>query len=436
MRRCILCGALALLALCLATPEVYAQSAGSGRGTPLKNFPVFPVGARPIGMGGAFIALADDVSATYWNPAGLAYLPSPELTIQAQFIDYEYEQPFNGSYDVGPPEANNINYRTYENDAFTPSLVGFVYPNRILPFGISVARIIEYEEVWESEDIFLSRGVQLRPYEVFGEVTGTNINLSAAKNLGRGWNIGLNLKYTIFEFTSNGTQQTAQQGTILSWDVSSTGGGFSFDIGTIYEVSDTISLGAVLRWGEQIEYEDTFFNSVDQQVFNELKEFPAKLGVGISWFALQNLIVSGDVYYVRNSRLAEHINLPAYDQADDRFELNDGIEAHIGAEYTIRIRERHNLAFRLGGYFEPSRDVYYERSDSLDDLDVIREDQLTVYFPEGDDAIHFTAGFGYGLELGGGNSVGFDLAANVADEQTQYIFGLQWYIGSFRRDSF
>ncbi len=29
------------------------------------------IGARPAGMGGAFVAVADDVNAVYWNPAGL-----------------------------------------------------------------------------------------------------------------------------------------------------------------------------------------------------------------------------------------------------------------------------------------------------------------------------------------------------------------------------
>src|SRR4051812_24538873 len=30
------------------------------------------IGTRAAGMGGAFVAVADDASATYWNPAGLA----------------------------------------------------------------------------------------------------------------------------------------------------------------------------------------------------------------------------------------------------------------------------------------------------------------------------------------------------------------------------
>jgi len=38
------------------------------------------VGARGIGMGGAFTALADDSSAVYWNPAGLARLEKREVS--------------------------------------------------------------------------------------------------------------------------------------------------------------------------------------------------------------------------------------------------------------------------------------------------------------------------------------------------------------------
>ena len=38
-------------------------------------------GARPSGMGEAFVALADDATATWWNPAGLAFQPRNEMTL-------------------------------------------------------------------------------------------------------------------------------------------------------------------------------------------------------------------------------------------------------------------------------------------------------------------------------------------------------------------
>jgi len=38
------------------------------------------VGARAMGMGGAFVSVADDGSAFYWNPAGVSQLIRPELS--------------------------------------------------------------------------------------------------------------------------------------------------------------------------------------------------------------------------------------------------------------------------------------------------------------------------------------------------------------------
>lgn len=38
------------------------------------------VGARPLAMGGAFVAAANDATAAYWNPAGLALIDDIEIT--------------------------------------------------------------------------------------------------------------------------------------------------------------------------------------------------------------------------------------------------------------------------------------------------------------------------------------------------------------------
>ncbi|MBI5699945.1 hypothetical protein HZC35_06580 [Candidatus Saganbacteria bacterium] len=37
-------------------------------------------GARPLGMGGAFVAISDDANAAWWNPAGLARNPGVDIT--------------------------------------------------------------------------------------------------------------------------------------------------------------------------------------------------------------------------------------------------------------------------------------------------------------------------------------------------------------------
>jgi len=43
------------------------------------------VGARALSMGGAFTGLADDLSATYWNPAALAELPQDESQVTLMY---------------------------------------------------------------------------------------------------------------------------------------------------------------------------------------------------------------------------------------------------------------------------------------------------------------------------------------------------------------
>src|SRR4051812_9364268 len=52
------------------------------------------VGARPGGMGGAFIGLADDIESVYYNPAGLANLKTMNLTAMYQTPSIETSRGF------------------------------------------------------------------------------------------------------------------------------------------------------------------------------------------------------------------------------------------------------------------------------------------------------------------------------------------------------
>jgi hypothetical protein len=74
--------ALAVAALIAAPTPAAAQSAqGQQRaGTISGTFLKIGVGARAVGMGESFVAVANDPTAVYWNPAGLASMQRQEIS--------------------------------------------------------------------------------------------------------------------------------------------------------------------------------------------------------------------------------------------------------------------------------------------------------------------------------------------------------------------
>lgn len=89
---------LSFLAWALLAP---AAIHAAGEGTSAASFLHIGTGARPAAMGGAFCAVADDISAVQWNPSGLARLRAREVMfthnewiegVRNEFIGYA--QPF------------------------------------------------------------------------------------------------------------------------------------------------------------------------------------------------------------------------------------------------------------------------------------------------------------------------------------------------------
>jgi hypothetical protein len=76
------------LSLCLGPAGAWA-----GQGTSGADFVKIGVGARPSGMGEAFVAAANDINAAYWNPAGLALLDRTQASFMhmAYLADISYE---------------------------------------------------------------------------------------------------------------------------------------------------------------------------------------------------------------------------------------------------------------------------------------------------------------------------------------------------------
>lgn len=187
------------------------------------------IGARPQGMGGAFVAMVDDVNAVYWNPAGLTQM----RTFEAAFM---HVSPFS----VG--EAS-IDFSS------------FALPtNQTGAFGISwIHQRAELEE---------GRGQTYKK----SDMNEDTFVLSLARKLTPDMSLGVNIKRLKIDSDVGG------------------GGGFGYDLGLLYTTQN-------LMYG--ITLLNTFsFGVMFRNAFTDLKDesLPTTLRMGVATKVYNNQI--------------------------------------------------------------------------------------------------------------------------------------------------
>lgn len=110
-------------------------------------------GARAIGMGSAFIAVADDATAASWNPAGLTQLERPELSLvySSKFFSEEFSSDsfvgIDGQHDV---DIHDINY------------LSFVYPIPRTIAGRNLVLSINYLSQYDFDRVITADSRRIR----------------------------------------------------------------------------------------------------------------------------------------------------------------------------------------------------------------------------------------------------------------------------------
>ncbi len=77
--------AVLTITLLIIGSHSFAQDLSDGAGTAGAAFLKIEPGSRPVGMGGAFTGLANDINTIFWNPAGLTTIQTRELTAMQHF---------------------------------------------------------------------------------------------------------------------------------------------------------------------------------------------------------------------------------------------------------------------------------------------------------------------------------------------------------------
>jgi hypothetical protein len=132
------------------------------------------VGARPMAMGGAFIGVADDASATYWNPAGLDQTPIARERAMDETLDELEGIEFH--YTPTLYERDDVNYDDFL--ALTTPLVIKGYDLGNLGFSFMNNIDVPFDVDWGEE-----------------KLTDRWYWLSYGKTIYKGLSAGINLRY-------------------------------------------------------------------------------------------------------------------------------------------------------------------------------------------------------------------------------------------------
>ncbi len=252
-------------------------------------------GARAYGMGGAFLARADDATAASWNPAGLSYLRRPELSIVGARNSFSSEE-FR-------PETGFLETET--GVGRIADFVAATYPVSIGPLSgaaqVSYQRVINFttEQVAENPDI-IRTGDSTGGFDVVALGTGFRVVQFPARR-GHPQPVVQRLHPDVHPRAAVGrTRGRVDQ--VSDYELS----GWNANVGVIWEPFESLNLGVVGKTPftadvslrrERTDFSpsgSTFTRNSAGPRDDVRLDLPGAIGVGASWRPLGQLTLSAD----------------------------------------------------------------------------------------------------------------------------------------------
>jgi len=238
-------------------------------------------GSRAVAMGGAFVGLADDYSAIFWNPAGIAQFGEKTLGMTGDLImpSSTYKFQFMGVTLVNAESESKI---------YPSGLAGYYHPlSDKLVAGIGVYTPSGLGISWDGADFApFTRGQSYKWETYIGVIS---ISPALAYKISDQISVGatLNLNYGFFNIDQHAgiatvpINQPPYSTTVDlgQYSESSDGWGVSGTLGILVKPSDIFSFGATVRTpskvtmsGEASISNFQFLNIATESEFEELKQ--------------------------------------------------------------------------------------------------------------------------------------------------------------------
>lgn len=315
----------------------------------------FGVGARTMGMGGASLALADDFTALYWNPAGMAQIQKFEL-----FSSFSHNTASTDAYFTGDEITGTT------RSQMRPNSIGFVYPFHArrggwaIAFGYNRPQNFDYQTAIQGIDP--SSGT---------EFSGLAVDETDINSGGIGiWSFGTSV-YVSKRVLIGGSLDFWQGNSLNELDTTATDllrvdgelsrfryddeidreySGLGARIGLLAHLTDAVSVGLTLVTPIELGVDELWYQSTravyddgeersdsmsGAQVFDIERPFEIGTGIAVKLFD-DDLVLAGDVQLTDWTQ-TRYDPAPADDISQDNFEefYATTLQARIGVEYRL-----------------------------------------------------------------------------------------------------
>ncbi len=354
-------------------------------------------GARALGMGGAFIAVADDATAASWNPGGLIQLKKPEISVVGNWFHRIEDNEFGDNPEASGSQTvsgQDINYLSmaYPFTLFNRNMIVSLnyqhlydftrerkFPFTLtdeLDYGInSIKMVVEgnqhYEEKGSLSAIGLAYCIQIIPQLSFG----FTLNL---------WDDDITDNKWEENYHTTGSQTVGslplgpfQYDAIEKYSFS----GFNANMGILWRATDKLTLGLVFKspFTADLKHETTT-DSIDHngriistETSDEKLDMPMSYGIGLSYRFSDKFTVAADIYrtewqdFIRTDAEGEE-TCPVTGKSIHESDIDPTYQVRLGAEYLfINRKPRYVIPLRAGVFYDPapaegSPDDYYGAS--------------------------------------------------------------------------
>lgn len=262
------------------------------------------VGSKASGMGTAFIGLADDFSAVFFNPAGLTQIEKSEFSFFGTSIfptgTYNFElmgttMADTISIDTGYP-SGAISYYKPVSDTLVIGIAGYV------PAGVG--------QKWSGDELAMLSGGS--PYIWDSKLFMITVSPVAALKVSDRFSIGfsLNINYVSLEMQRPAGGEANIP--FFQYKESMSGIAIGANLGLMYKVNDKLSIGMVYKLPVKATLNGSanspflgLLGSATESEGERTANWPMLAGIGIALRANDNLTITADLIYTNWKKLED-----------------------------------------------------------------------------------------------------------------------------------